>query len=93
VLVDAAQAAVLMLLGPRAAIPMDDPDLQAALAGTGYSGESMASSLRGLLLATEQGGRLVLLTDACHVAFLPDGRIVAADNRAGHLTRWLARQQ
>lgn len=92
-LVDAEQAAVLLLLGRRGAIPMDDADLQAALVDTGYSVESLASSLRGLRLATGQGGRLVLLTDACHVAFLPDGRIVAADNRAGHLTRWLARQQ
>lgn len=47
-------------------------------------------TLRRLRLATEQGGLLTLLTDDCGVAFLPDGTIVAADNRAGHFSRWLA---
>ena len=35
---------------------------------------------------------LRLLTEKCGTAFLPDGRLFAAENNTGQLTRWIAKE-
>ncbi len=40
------------------------------------------------LVNVNSNGDLYLLTDACQVCLLPDGKIVAGENSTGRLTRW-----
>jgi len=88
---DETQFAVILLLASEESIDPEDSALVELIRGTEYTVESLVDSLRALRLATVDGGRIVFLTTQCECLLLPDGRIAAADNRAGELTRWLAR--
>ena len=36
-----------------------------------------------------ENNKLKLLTDHCQCVILPNGKVVAADNKSGRLTRWI----
>lgn len=40
------------------------------------------------LVDVDKENKFYLLTEECQVLFLPDGRVVAAENNTGRLTRW-----
>jgi hypothetical protein len=45
----------------------------------------------GLVARSSDSVELMLITTNCQSAFLPDGKIVAAENNTGRLTRWIDR--
>lgn len=41
----------------------------------------------GLILV--ENNKMTLLTDLCQCVILPDGNVVAGDNKTGRLSRWV----
>ncbi len=60
-------------------------------AEAGHEPENFLSSLVETTLVARDGDRIVLTTVECKTVMLPDGRLIAADDNTGRLTRWLER--
>ena len=60
--------------------------------GTYTSLASFLEKLKATGLVYVENNKLKLLTDECQCVFLPDGRVVAADNRSGRLSRWALKE-
>lgn len=43
-------------------------------------------------LVTINNGKLVLLTDKCQCAIMPDGKFVAGENKSGRFTNWILKE-
>ena len=56
----------------------------------GYTVETFVESLSHVGLATRKNNSLVLLTKSCECVVLADGRLAAAENCSGRLTRWVS---
>lgn len=96
--IDEGQAILLMFLASYEnednyeGVSINDPELIDVHEKSGCSLKQSLASLVEARLISLVDGRIQLLTRECTTAFLPDGRIVAADNIAGRLTKWLRLQ-
>jgi len=90
-----AQFFIISLLGRDQPVILQDAGLLKFLAGMGVTdaAEFWEELLDTRLVArTSDGTRLVLIDVECQTAFLPDGRIVAADANSGRLLAWVKGQ-
>jgi hypothetical protein len=84
-----AQSVVLTMLSVGGSVFTDDVEFVALAAEAGMSPENFVQSLIDTRLLARAGNELELITEGLVVALLPDGRIVAAENNTGRLSRWL----
>ncbi|MNY56260.1 hypothetical protein D3C86_1923190 [compost metagenome] len=54
--------------------------------------DDFLEKLKSTGLVFIEGGKLKLLTDKCQCAVLPNGKIVAGENKSGRFTRWFNRE-
>ncbi len=72
-------------------VDLSDESLLEFLNTEGHTMDDLVSSLQEKKLATINNGKLVPMTDKCEVIVLPDGRVVAAENKSGRLTNYAMR--
>jgi hypothetical protein len=89
--VSLAEFTVLNVLCRGEKVNSTDSDLIRWLTSQNTSFEKLAVSLNEKHLAYLRNGELILLTDGCSCAILPDGRYVAGENKTGRLLRWIDR--
>jgi hypothetical protein len=89
---DDTQFAVVAKLSKNISIDLGDSEFIEFLLGAGYTVNALVESLKEMRIANADGGKLTLITSQCECILLPDGRVAAADNRAGELTRWYVRE-
>lgn len=89
------QAEALLYLGVHGEIEVDSDDaLQNYCDRANSTKEEFLSGLvETKLVFIDAERRLRFLTYECQTVFLPDGRIAAADNSTGRLTRWANMQR
>jgi hypothetical protein len=87
-MLDEVEHVLVMWLLKNEALDLDAPPLGAPAEKLGDATRRLAT---GGLIGSDAGNPAVfrLLTKACGVAVLPDGRVVAGENVSGRLTRWI----
>lgn len=87
---DEIESIIVHLLCEGSLINVNDEFFLNLLVEYSTSSDLVIESLKNKELANvDRNGNIYLLTDGCQVAILPDGRIVAAENKTGRLSRWL----
>lgn len=90
--VSEAQVTLLLALGQKGAIDPKAEDFAAHAHLVGSTPEDLAADFLSTgLVYQDDHGRIRYLTEECAWATLPDGRIVAAENKDGRLLRWVQR--
>lgn len=72
--------------------PFEDINNPGFVAFVESDGETVENFLKDLIktgLVGRNSNKIQLITELCQCAFLPDGKIVAAENNSGRLTRWI----
>jgi len=82
------QHLLISLLCNEDKINVNDPFID-DLIGDGSKVDFIKCLKKTYLVAIDQVDNLYLLTDECQTMILPDGRLIAADNKTGKLTRWV----
>lgn len=90
--VNEVQFVILNQLCRHGSISLEEQSFLEYLEENHYQVDTLISELMEMGLATSDGGRLELLTDQCDVVAMPDGKMYAAENNSGRLTRWVSRQ-
>ena len=73
-------------------IELDDKEFLGFLASRGYDrAQFVAEMLSSRLVYLDTESTMMLLTDECRTLILPDGRLIAGDDKAGLLTKWVLR--
>ncbi|MFJ6578484.1 DUF6602 domain-containing protein [Streptomyces sp. NPDC091368] len=68
----------------------DDPEVISWLKSRGVEFDDVCDRLLKTHLVALSGQRLELIAKECHLAILPTGEYIAAENSTGRLTRWLS---
>ena len=84
--------AILVLMensGISDGVDIDCPELIREFEDSEYSLNDAIEYLRKVGLISLEDGKLRTLTRECKIAALPDGRIVAGEDRSGRFSKWL----
>lgn len=89
--IDTIQFSVFNVLLQKNEIDLStDTQIGELACNNGYSSLSeLVDSLKSTNLVYTEGSKLKLVTDRCQCCFLPDGKIVAGENKSGRLTSWV----
>ncbi|MGA9581011.1 MAG: DUF6602 domain-containing protein [Allosphingosinicella sp.] len=86
-----AQFVIISQMGRGREIFIKDEELRDWIDLNDLDPDEFFRSLVETRLVAQEGDRLELTTRECATAILADGRIVAADDNSGRLSRWVAR--
>lgn len=86
------QHVVIALLCKGKSISLNDEDFKNFVTENGHTINGFKQSLLETGLVGIEGNEIKLVTRKCECVFLPDGRIIAAENNTGRLTRWVEKQ-
>jgi len=82
------QHIVILQLGKNGSLNILDNDFREFLAENNESSEDFIAKLVNTTLVSLDQNQLSLTTLNCNIVLLPDGRVAAAENSTGRLTRW-----
>lgn len=85
------QEVIIHLLCAGKEVDVTDSDFFDFIVKNGWNVEDFIASLISTRLVARNGNLLVLTTDHCQVVVTREGKIVAAENCDGQLTKWLAK--
>ncbi len=91
--IDVKQYSIINEIGQNGAVEIDSELEKYVIEGDLYNSiDDFIFKLTETGLVYIENNKLKLLTDNCQCAFLPNGKIVAADNKSGRLTNWINQQ-
>lgn len=79
---------VLMMLGNKGEIDINDSDFINFLERHEYKVNDFLRKIQDIGLVYLDGSKLKYLTEECTLAFLPNGKVVAAENKTGRFANW-----
>jgi len=90
---DEKQHIILQELFNKSMVDIDDDLESYVIEGGLYSSLiEFVDRLKETKLVFVSNNKLKLLTDYCQCVILPNGKIIAADNKSGRLTRWIEKE-